>query len=173
MPNLENFFQSKGVGHRVAFLPILPTNEHLLRKGRICDLGLDTFYYNGHTTVADLLWAGVPVLTYADNNSAMAGKAAASLVKAAGAPKLFYDASSKEEYVHRAIDIARAYIQRAIDITRAYDGKAGIVPADGVEEDIYWRPLKTSALFQTEEWVRGFEDVLREGKEQCKRQVND
>ena len=111
MPNFEKFFQSNGVGDRVDFLPILPRHEHLLRKGRICNLGLDTFYYNGHTTVADLLWAGVPVLTYADNNSCMAGKAAASLVKAAGAPGLFYDASSKEEYIQRAIVIARAYIQ--------------------------------------------------------------
>lgn len=173
MPNLEKFFQSKGVSHRVEFLPILPRHEHLLRKGRICNLGLDTFYYNGHTTVADLLWAGVPVLTHADNNSSMAGKAAASLVKAAGAPRLFYDASSKEEYVQRAIVIARAYIQRAFEIARAYDGKDGIVAADGVDEDVYWRPLKTSALFQTEKWVRGFENVLREGKEQCKRRVND
>lgn len=168
--NLEQHFQSKGVGHRVEFLPILPRHVHLLRKGRICNLGLDTFYYNGHTTVADLLWVGVPVLTYADNKSVMAGKAAASLVKAAGAPRLFYDASSKEEYIQRAIVIARAYIQRAIDIALAYDGKAG---SDGVEEDVYWRPLKSSALFQTEKWVRSFEDVLREGKEQCKRRVND
>jgi len=170
MPNLEQYFQSKGFGHRVEFLPILPRNEHLLRKGQVCNLGLDTFYYNGHTTVADLLWAGVPVLTYADSKSVMAGKAAASLVKAAGAPRLFYDASSKEEYIQRAIDIARAYIQRAIDVTLAYDGKVG---PDDIEEDFFWRPSKTSALFQTEKWVRGFEDVMREGKEQCKRRVND
>lgn len=104
----------------------------------------------------------------------MAGKAAASLVKAVGAPRLFYDASSKEEYIQRAIVIARAYIHRAIDMARAYDGKDGTVAVDGVEEeDVYWRPLITSTLCQTEKWVQGFEDVLREGKEQCKRRVND
>jgi len=157
MPNLQQYFQSKGIGHRVEFLPILPKHEHLLHKGTICDLGLDTFYYNGHTTVADLLWAGVPVLTYADNNSAMAGKAAASIVKAAGAPRLFYGAKSKEEYIQSAIDIFNVYSNKS----------SGLIDEESMQE-LLWRPSKTSELFQTELWVRGFEDVLREGVKQCR-----
>jgi predicted O-linked N-acetylglucosamine transferase (SPINDLY family) len=157
MPNLQQYFQSKGIGHRVVFLPILPKHEHLLRKGQICNLGLDTFFYNGHTTVADLLWAGVPVLTYADTNSAMAGKAAASIIKAAGAPRLFYGAKSKEEYIQSAIDVFNAYRNKL----------SGLIDVETVHEFL-WRPSKSSKLFQTELWVRGFEDVLREGVEQCR-----
>jgi len=158
MPNLQQYFQKKGFGHRGTFLPILPKHEHLLHKGRICDLGLDTFYYNGHTTVADLLWAGVPVLTYSDSNSAMAGKAAASIIKASGAPKLFFSAKSREEYIQSAIDIFNAYRNKS----------SRLIDEESVHE-LLWRPSKMSELFQTEKWVRGFEDVLREGMEQCKR----
>jgi predicted O-linked N-acetylglucosamine transferase (SPINDLY family) len=157
MQNLHKYFICKGVGHRVEFLPILPKHEHLLHKGRICHLGLDTFYYNGHTTVADLLWAGVPVLTYADSNSAMAGKAAASIVKAAGAPRFFYGANSKEEY-----------IQSAIDIFNAYSNKSSDHIDDESVNELLWRPSKASKLFQTESWVRGFENVLEEGVEKCR-----
>jgi predicted O-linked N-acetylglucosamine transferase (SPINDLY family) len=156
MPNLEQYFQSKGIGHRIEFLPILPRNQHLLRKRELCSLGLDTFYYNGHTTVSDLLWAGVPVLTFAAPNAAMAGKAAASLIKAAGAPKLFYGALSIEEYIQRAIDIERAYMRK---MNGAMDEK--------VRKELFWRPSQSSELFQTEKWVRGFEEVLRDGEMIC------
>jgi protein O-GlcNAc transferase len=156
MPNLEHYFQSKGMGHRVEFLPILPRNQHLLRKRELCTLGLDTFYYNGHTTVADLLWAGVPVLTFAAPNVTMAGKAAASLIKAAGAPKLFYGAMSIEEYTQRAIDIERAYMRKM----------NGVVDEE-VRKDLFWRPTQSSELFQTEKWVRGFEEILRDGEMKC------
>jgi len=45
------------------YLPVLSTDTHLDVKSW-CDVGLDVHYYNGHTTTADMLWAGVPVLTY-------------------------------------------------------------------------------------------------------------
>jgi predicted O-linked N-acetylglucosamine transferase (SPINDLY family) len=156
MPNLEHYFQSKGLGHRIEFLPILPRNQHLLRKRELCSLGLDTFYYNGHTTVADLLWSGVPVLTFAAPNVTMAGKAAASLFKAAGAPKLFYGAMSIEEHILSAIDIERAYMRKM----------NGVVDKE-VRKELFWRPTQSSELFQTEKWVRGFEEVLREGEMKC------
>ena len=156
MPNLELYFQSKGMGHRIEFLPILPRNQHLLRKRELCTLGLDTFYYNGHTTVADLLWAGVPVLTFAASNVAMAGKAAASLIKAAGAPKLFYGAISIKEYIQNAIDIERAYMRKM----------NGVLDKE-MKEELIWRPSQSSELFQTEKWVRSFENVLREGEMKC------
>jgi predicted O-linked N-acetylglucosamine transferase (SPINDLY family) len=156
MPNLEQYFQSKGMGHRIEFLPILPRIQHLLRKRDLCTLGLDTFYYNGHTTVADLLWAGVPVLTFAAPNVTMAGKAAASLIKAAGAPKLFYGAMSIEEYTQSAIDIERAYMRK----------KSGALDEE-TREELFWRPSQSSELFQMEKWVRRFEEVLRDGEMKC------
>ena len=50
---------------RVLFWAKLPHDEHLLRKRATCTLALDTESYNGHTSTADMLYAGVPVLTLA------------------------------------------------------------------------------------------------------------
>ena len=47
------------------------------------DVALDTPVYNGHTTVVELLWAGVPVVTVGAWD-AMAARLAGSLTHAIG-----------------------------------------------------------------------------------------
>ncbi|WP_158270479.1 tetratricopeptide repeat protein [Limnohabitans sp. Jir72] len=47
---------------RLVFAPRAPTPEHLARHVH-ADLFLDTFPVNAHTTAADALWMGLPVLT--------------------------------------------------------------------------------------------------------------
>jgi len=54
---------------------------HLARLP-LADLCLDTQCYNGHTTVADALWAGVPVVTVP--GPAFCGRVASSILHAAG-----------------------------------------------------------------------------------------
>jgi hypothetical protein len=67
---------------RIVFADILPRAEYLLARRASCGLGLDTSPYNGHTSVADLLWAGVPVLTLTASDAGFGGRAAASLLAA-------------------------------------------------------------------------------------------
>jgi predicted O-linked N-acetylglucosamine transferase (SPINDLY family) len=52
---------------------------HLKRLG-LADLGLDTMVYNGHSTTADTLWAGVPVLSVRGGH--FASRVTASLLTA-------------------------------------------------------------------------------------------
>lgn len=47
---------------RIIISDFFPTDIEFAAKG-LCDLFLDTRLFNGHTTVGDALWAGVPVLT--------------------------------------------------------------------------------------------------------------
>jgi predicted O-linked N-acetylglucosamine transferase (SPINDLY family) len=150
---------------RVAFLPLLPRAEHLLAKRASCALGLDTPFYNGHVTTVDLLWAGVPVLTYAHNESAMAGKAAASVIAAAGAPRAFYAAGSLAEYADTAVGVWAAYeaarrgAGAAAVLVAAEDG-AVEPPARAAEDQLLWRPSHEAALFDSARFARELEDAL-------------
>lgn len=84
--NLRREAELRGIAAaRVIFAPRLPRAEHLARH--VCaDLFLDTFYYGAHTTAADALWAGLPVLTCLGGT--MASRIGASIVRAAGLPEL-------------------------------------------------------------------------------------
>jgi predicted O-linked N-acetylglucosamine transferase (SPINDLY family) len=77
--------ESAGISRdRLVFAPVWPKPRHLERLA-LADLVLDTRFYNGHTTVSDALWAGVPVLTVL--GPAFAGRVGASLLRAAGLPE--------------------------------------------------------------------------------------
>ncbi len=70
---------------RLVFAPRVAYPAHLARL-RLADLFLDSFPFNGGTTVSDALWAGVPVVTCA--GEAFASRMAGSLLRAAGLPDL-------------------------------------------------------------------------------------
>ncbi len=86
--------------------------EHLGRHA-LADLFLDTLPYNAHTTAADALQAGLPVLTQAGR--AFAGRVAASLLTTLGLPELITtDAAAYEaEALALARDPARLAALRA------------------------------------------------------------
>ncbi|MFM2068729.1 MAG: hypothetical protein RLZZ584_3638, partial [Pseudomonadota bacterium] len=69
---------------RLVFAPLMDKPRHLERL-RLADLVLDTRIYNGHTTMSDALWAGVPVLSVL--GPAFAGRVGRSLLTAAGLPQ--------------------------------------------------------------------------------------
>lgn len=130
---------------RVAFRPIEDYSQHLLWKRDHCSLGLDTPMYNGHTSVSDLLWAGVPVLTFAVPGATMAGRAASSLLHAADAP---------DQYV--TTDIGE-YVDRAV----AHYNCAHLRSCVGDEARwAAWRPTASAPLFDSQQWVRAYEDLL-------------
>lgn len=84
--NLRREAVARGVApDRLIFAPRIPRADHLARHA-CADLFLDTFYYGAHTTAADALWAGLPVLTC--HGSTMASCIGASIVLATGLPEL-------------------------------------------------------------------------------------
>jgi len=63
--NLRDHAQARGVNpDRLVFAKRVPRVEDHLARYRQADLFLDTHPYNAHTTAADALMAGLPVLTY-------------------------------------------------------------------------------------------------------------
>lgn len=100
--NLRREAGSRGIDPgRLVFGGRLPAPEYRARY-RACDLFLDTLPYNAGTTASEALWAGLPVLTCA--GEAMAGRVAASLLKAIGLPELV--TYSRGEYEALAVALA-------------------------------------------------------------------
>jgi len=84
--NLRRYAEAAGVDPgRLVFAARLPRPRHLART-RLADLVLDTRPCNAHTTAADALRAGVPVLTCPGET--FASRVAASLACAAGLHEL-------------------------------------------------------------------------------------
>ena len=100
--NLKREAADRGIDPaRIVFAADLPHNEHLGRLTH-ADLFLDSFAVNAHTSASDALWAGLPVLTLAGRQ--FLSRVAASLVSAAGVPKLA--TSDAAEYEAKALELA-------------------------------------------------------------------
>jgi protein O-GlcNAc transferase len=100
--NLRQHAVANGIDpNRLVFARRIPPAEHLARH-RAADLFLDTQPYNAHTTAADALWAGLPVLTLMGET--FAGRVAASLLNAVGLPGLV--TTSPADYERLAVALA-------------------------------------------------------------------
>jgi predicted O-linked N-acetylglucosamine transferase (SPINDLY family) len=96
---------------------------------------LDTVPYGAHTTGADALWAGVPMVTCLGRS--FASRVGASLLRAAGLPELV--CASLDEYVALAKDLAA-------DATRRDSLRARLIEA-----------RETSPLFDATGFCRALE----------------
>lgn len=85
---------------RIKAAPRMVQDKHLDRL-QCCDLMLDPWPYGGHTSTADALFAGVPVVTLDGTN--FAGRVSAGLLKAAGLGELVV--RSREDYVQTVLDL--------------------------------------------------------------------
>ncbi|MDZ5649204.1 tetratricopeptide repeat protein [Nitrospirillum sp. BR 11828] len=106
LPALQAMLSHHGVDPaRLVVAPALPKArmaDHLARHA-CADLFLDTHPFNAHTTAADALYAGLPVLTRA--GGPFASRVAASLLMALDLPDLVtYDLAA---YEATALDFAR------------------------------------------------------------------
>lgn len=87
---------------RLLFAAKAGNAQHLARIA-VADLFLDTFPYGAHSTAADAINMGLPVLTFPGKS--FASRFCASVVASAGAPELI--CQSPDDYVRRAIAFAQ------------------------------------------------------------------
>ncbi|HEY0121653.1 MAG TPA: glycosyl transferase [Rhizobium sp.] len=86
---------------RLIFAPKAPNAKHLARIA-LADLFLDTFPYGAHSTAADALTMGLPILTFPGKS--FAARFCHSIVAAAGVPELI--CSGPQTYIEKAIGFA-------------------------------------------------------------------
>lgn len=85
--NLRHEAERHGIAaNRLIFAQRVPLVEDHLARYRQADLFLDTYPYNAHTTAADALFAGLPLVTYMGN--CFQGRVAGSLLHTLGMPEL-------------------------------------------------------------------------------------
>lgn len=136
--NLRNEAAKRGVDpSRLVFASRVPMVEDHLARYRQADIFLDTHPYNAHTTAADALMAGLPVVTY--KGGAFPARVAASLLHAIGMPELVAD--SKEGYEALALKLAHDRPLREALRTKLAVNQ------------------RTQALFDTERFCRNMEAI--------------
>jgi predicted O-linked N-acetylglucosamine transferase (SPINDLY family) len=87
---------------RLVFAEKRMNPEHVARYA-LADLFLDSYPYGSHTTAADALWMGLPVLTFPGRT--FASRVCSSLVQAAGVGELV--CASREQYMATAVALAQ------------------------------------------------------------------
>ncbi|KAF2232544.1 glycosyltransferase family 41 protein [Viridothelium virens] len=102
----------KSVAERIIFTDVAPKATHIARA-RVCDLFLDTPECNAHTTAADVLWSGTPLLTLPRYGYKMCSRMAASILigalpkgKEGQKARTELVAGSEDEYEDMAVYLA-------------------------------------------------------------------
>ncbi|KAA1065350.1 hypothetical protein PGTUg99_003567 [Puccinia graminis f. sp. tritici] len=153
------------VAGRIRFTDVAPKPIHI-KRGRIADLFLDSTECNAHTTAADILWSGTPILTLPRPTHAhkMCSRVAASIALATGYGSQMI-ATSMDDYKERAIRFGRSvrYVPR---MNQA--GTEGYMSGELVEGGLIelrqrlFFNRERSALFDTVRWTRNLERGLWE-----------
>lgn len=143
------------VASRVMFTDVAQKHQHISRA-RVCDLFLDTPECNAHTTAADVLWSGTPLLTLPRYKYKMCSRMAASILKGA-LPK-------SPEGVQAAKDLIAAnddeYEEMAVRLASncVYHGHKATGRLSELRNMLY-HSRWTSPLFDTKRWVRDLEEA--------------
>lgn len=124
---------------RLVFAEKMLNPDHLARYP-LADLFLDNFPYGAHTTAADSIWMGVPIVTFPGRS--FASRVCASVVRAAGVGELVCD--TPEAYVARAIELGQDRKQLAAIREKLIAGRDSCL------------------LFDTPKLVRHLEDLYRQ-----------
>jgi predicted O-linked N-acetylglucosamine transferase (SPINDLY family) len=102
--NLKKEAHKKNINiNRIIFSKRLDFNEHTT-KYKFCDLYLDTFPYNSHSTSAGCLFSGTPLLTI--EGEGFQSRVASSLLKNLGLNELI--CSNEQEYMEKAINFGNS-----------------------------------------------------------------
>ncbi|CAM9809280.1 unnamed protein product, partial [Ectocarpus fasciculatus] len=97
---------------RIRLDELLTRQEHVWRVSGSCDLFVDSFVYGAHTTAADALWAGLPLLTLrgygVDDTPAgqMSGRVGTSLLSALGLDEMSFH--SVKDLENAAVALAKS-----------------------------------------------------------------
>ncbi|KAL8901974.1 MAG: hypothetical protein Q9207_004941 [Kuettlingeria erythrocarpa] len=148
------------VASRLLFTDVAPKHQHIARA-RICDLFLDTPECNAHTTAADVLWSGTPLLTFPRYEYKMCSRMAASILTGAlpkspegNRAREDLIVQSEEEYEERAVELGMDLVYPSPSGSPG-KGRGRLVEVRRLLYEGRWE----STLFDTHRWVRDLEEA--------------
>jgi predicted O-linked N-acetylglucosamine transferase (SPINDLY family) len=166
------------VSSRIVFTDVAPKGTHITRAS-VVDLFLDTPECNAHTTAADVVWSGTPVLTWGKWGYKMCSRMAGSIVASALPVGKEGDRArgqllvgSEREYEDRAVEMGRGlryfkHSGKEFRDTTEEMGKedtaaasVGLGRGEGRLMELrrmLWEGRWESRLFDTRRWVRDVE----------------
>jgi predicted O-linked N-acetylglucosamine transferase (SPINDLY family) len=162
--NLKRYAEkwaSKEVADRVIFTPVADKGAHITRAS-VVDLFLDTPECNAHTTAADTVWSGTPIVTWGKWKYKMCSRMAGSIVASALPEGRDGDEArrdllvrSERQYIDVAIELARGlrYPSSESNGQKFGRGKGRLVTL----RRMLWEGRWTSRLFDTKRWVMDLE----------------
>lgn len=142
------------VAQRVVFTDVAQKHVHI-HRGRVADIFLDTPECNAHTTAADILWSGTPIVTYPKYIHKMCSRVGASIAMATG----FGDemvVMNEKQYLDRAVELANSltYTYRTlIDGTPSRRGHGALMDL----RKRLFLSREESRLFDTQRWTKNLE----------------
>ena len=146
------------VASRLIFTDVAPKQQHISRAS-VCDLFVDTPECNAHTTAADVLWSGTPLLTFPKYEYKMCSRMAASILRGALPKNEGGNDAARDLIVHDDESYEEQAVELASDLAQhAKQGRRG--PRAGRLLDIrrlLYEGRWSSALFDTRRWVADLE----------------
>lgn len=135
----EKFVEAGIESERIIFAPKAGNAEHLARIA-VADLFLDTFPYGAHSTAADSLTVGLPVLTFPGKS--FAARFCASVVAATGVPELI--CNGPNDYVAKAIAYANTpallkFVRDKLQANRETSALRDIPALARRLEELFWQ----------------------------------
>lgn len=135
------------VVERIIFTPVAEKDLHIFRS-RVCDLFLDTPECNAHTTAADVMWTGTPIVTYPRHKHKLCSRIGASIVHAA-----FPDTDEGRGMANRLIVASESeYQKRVIELSQGSELSE--------MRQVLFNSRETGDFFNTQKWVNDLEAGL-------------
>ncbi|KAL2398658.1 putative UDP-N-acetylglucosamine-peptide N-acetylglucosaminyltransferase SEC [Exophiala dermatitidis] len=159
---------SPEVASRIVFTDVAAKGTHIMRAS-VVDLFLDTPECNAHTTAADVIWSGTPILTWGKWKYKMCSRMAGSIVASAlpegregDEARRHLLVNSEKEYIDAAIELAQGLEYPPAAASSPGSPSAGQKVGHGKGRlvdlrQMLWEGRWTSRLFDTKRWVRDVE----------------
>ncbi|CEP11953.1 hypothetical protein [Parasitella parasitica] len=154
------------IAQRVIFTDVAPKHVHI-HRGRVADIFLDTPECNAHTTAADILWSGTPIVTFPKYMHKMCSRVGASIAMATG----FGDemvVMDQQQYEDKAVELATSLYYSYEPSSTGSVLRRGHGSLMNLRKKLFLT-REQSRLFDTLRWTRNLE---RGYSEAWKRWVN-